>query len=199
MTNFQTIVILDNGHGVNTLGKCSPDKTLQEYKWTRDIVDKLIIEFEKIGIKAIKLVPEDIDISLKERVERVNQIYKDNNKQAILISIHCNAAGSGADWKNARGWSVYISPNASSKSKLLAKLLYEEAEKENLKGNRYVPKEKYWTQSLYICSKTNCPAVLTENLFQDNKEDVKFLLSEEGKNKIIKIHIQGVLKYLQEQ
>ena len=30
----------------------------------------------------------------------------------------------------------------------------------------------------------NCPAVLTENMFQDNKEDVKFLLSDEGKEKI---------------
>ena len=33
----------------------------------------------------------------------------------------------------------------------------------------------------YILKHTKCPAVLTENLFQDNKEDVGFLLSEEGK------------------
>nr|DAT77576.1 MAG TPA: MurNAc-LAA [Caudoviricetes sp.] len=29
-----------------------------------------------------------------------------------------------------------------------------------------------------MCRDTKCPAVLTENLFQDNKEDVEFLLSE---------------------
>ena len=28
-------VILDNGHGANTPGKCSPDKSLLEYKWAR--------------------------------------------------------------------------------------------------------------------------------------------------------------------
>lgn len=190
------VVILDNGHGVNTPGKCSPDKTLLEYKWAREIVDRLMVEFTKLGIRSIKLVPEDIDISLKERVRRANQIYKDNSKQAILISVHCNAAGADGKWHSANGWSVFIAQNASNNSKRLARNLYEEAEKRGLKGNRSVPKEKYWVQSLAMCRDTNCPAVLTENMFQDNKEDVALLLSEEGKKKIIDTHIQGVLNYL---
>lgn len=190
------VVILDNGHGVNTPGKCSPDKTLLEYKWAREIVDRLMVEFTKLGIRSVKLVPEDIDISLKERVRRANQIYKDNSKQAILISVHCNAAGADGKWHSANGWSVFIAQNASNNSKRLARNLYEEAEKRGLKGNRSVPKEKYWVQSLAMCRDTNCPAVLTENMFQDNKEDVALLLSEEGKKKIIDTHIQGVLNYL---
>lgn len=196
MLNKSTIVLLDNGHGVNTPGKCSPDKTLLEYKWAREIVDRLMVEFTKLGIRSIKLVPEDIDISLKERVRRANQIYKDNSKQAILISVHCNAAGSDGKWHNACGWSVFVAQNASNNSKRLARNLYEEAEKRGLKGNRSVPKEKYWVQSLAMCRDTNCPAVLTENMFQDNKEDVALLLSEEGKKKIIDAHVQGVLNYL---
>lgn len=194
--NKSIIVLLDNGHGVNTPGKCSPDKTLLEYKWAREIVDKLMVEFAKLGIRSIKLVPEDTDISLRERVRRANQHYKNNNKQAILISIHCNAAGSDGKWHNACGWSVFVAQNASNNSKRLARNLYEEAEKRGLKGNRSVPKEKYWVQSLAMCRDTNCPAVLTENMFQDNKEDVALLLSEEGKKKIIDAHVQGVLNYL---
>ena len=73
-------IILDNGHGSNTPGKCSPDKSLLEYKWAREIVDMLIKELKALGFNAVKLVPEDIDISLKERVRRANQIYKDTNK-----------------------------------------------------------------------------------------------------------------------
>ena len=38
--------------------------------------------------------------------------------------------------------------------------------------------------------------VLTENFFQDNKEDVEFLLSPEGKQQVIQIHIDGILNYL---
>lgn len=194
--NKSIIVLLDNGHGVNTPGKCSPDKTLLEYKWAREIVDKLMVEFAKLGIRSIKLVPEDTDISLRERVRRANQHYKNNNKQAILISVHCNTAGSDDKWHNACGWSVFVAQNASNNSKRLARNLYEEAEKRGLKGNRSVPKEKYWVQSLAMCRDTNCPAVLTENMFQDNKEDVALLLSEEGKKKIIDAHVQGVLNYL---
>ena len=185
-------VILDNGHGIETAGKRSPDGSLREYKWTREMVDILIEEFSKLGIKTIKLVPEENDISLRERVKRVNNIYKDN-KNCILISIHCNAAGSGDKWCNARGWSVFVAKNASNNSKRLAKLIYEEVG--DLKGNRCVPSEKYWVASLAMCRDTKCPAVLTENLFQDNKEDVKILLSDEGKQKIAKIHVNGVLKY----
>lgn len=189
-------ILLDNGHGVNTPGKCSPDKSLLEYKWAREIVDMIIVELGKLNIKAIKLVPEDTDISLKERVRRANQIYKESNKKAILISVHCNAAGADGKWHTANGWSVFISQNASSNSKRLAKGLYEQAEKRGLKGNRSVPKEKYWVQSLAMCRDTNCPAVLTENMFQDNKSDVQLLLSEEGKKKIVDLHVQGILSYM---
>ena len=189
-------IILDNGHGVNTPGKCSPDKSLLEYKWAREMVDLIIAELVKLGINAVKLVPENTDISLKERVNRANKIYKETNKQAILISVHCNAAGADGKWHNATGWSVFVAQNASQNSKRLARNLYEEAEKNNLQGNRSVPKEKYWVQSLAICRDTNCPAVLTENMFQDNKEDVALLLSEEGKKKIVNTHVQGILNYI---
>lgn len=189
-------VILDNGHGVNTPGKCSPDKSLLEYKWAREMVDLIIKELSKLGIKAVKLVPEDTDVSLKERVRRANQIYKDTSKQAILISVHCNAAGADGKWHNASGWSVFVSKNASSNSKRLAQSLYKEAKKNKLQGNRSVPKEEYWVQSLAMCRDTNCPAVLTENMFQDNKEDVTLLLSDEGKKKIVSVHVQGILSYV---
>ena len=47
-----------------------------------------------------------------------------------------------------------------------------------------------------MCRDTNCPAVLTENMFQDNKEDVDFLLSEEGKQMITYIHVNGIIDYI---
>lgn len=189
------LVALDNGHGVNTPGKSSPDLSLKEYKWAREMVDLLIREFTKVGIKTYKVVPEENDISLRERCRRVNQMYK-TNKNMILISVHCNAAGNDKKWHSANGWSVYIAQNASSNSKHLAKDLYEQAIVEKVQGNRSVPKEKYWVQSLAMCRDTHCPAVLTENMFQDNKEDVDFLLSEEGKEKLARLHVNGVLNYI---
>ena len=40
---------------------------------------------------------------------------------------------------------------------------------------------------------TKCPAVLTENLFQDNKEDVAILMSETGKHAMVDIHVIGAV------
>ena len=142
--NNSIIVILDNGHGVNTPGKCSPDKTLLEYKWTREIVDQLIVEFKKRGIEAVKLVPEETDISLSQRVIRANQIYKDNDKQAILISVHCNAAGSDGKWHNASGWSVFVAQNASSNSKRLAGCLTKQANKEKQAYKQIWKRRRKW-------------------------------------------------------
>ncbi len=53
-----------------------------------------------------------------------------------------------------------------------------------------------YESDFYVLAKTKCPAVLTENLFQDNKEDVKFLTSEEGKSAIVKVHVNGIINYI---
>lgn len=190
------IVILDNGHGSNTPGKCSPDKSLREYAYAREIVKRVSEELSNRGIKNHILVPEEIDISLKERCNRANKIYRDNNKKAILISVHCNAAGADGKWHTARGWQVCISKNASSNSKRLSNCLFDNASQYEFKMRQPLPNQKYWVQNLAICRDTNCPAVLTENLFQDNKQDVEFLLSERGKQTIVDLHINGIINYL---
>jgi N-acetylmuramoyl-L-alanine amidase len=43
---------------------------------------------------------------------------------------------------------------------------------------------------------SNCPAVLTENLFMDNKEECRYLLSIKGKAAIANIHVKAIKKYL---
>ena len=48
----------------------------------------------------------------------------------------------------------------------------------------------------YILNKTMCPAVLTENLFQDAKAYCDFLLSAEGKEAIKQLHVQGIISYV---
>ena len=193
------VVILDAGHGSNTPGKCAPDKSLYEWSWNREIVAMLCERLYGLeNVQTVILVPEDNDVPLKERVRRVNTIVHDAKiagKECLLISIHINAAGHGT-WNNASGWSVWVSNNASDKSKQFAQIAYEQAKLLDLCGNRVVPKENYWTSNFYILKNTPCPAVLTENMFQDNKEDVAFLKSEEGKEKIVELHFNAVKKYI---
>lgn len=188
-------VLIDNGHGSNTPGKRSPDGRLREYAYTREIAERLVMELRKNGIDAERIVKEEIDVPLAERCRRANE-YKAS--EAILVSIHCNAAGNGSDWMSVRGWEAWTSVGKTKADKL-ATCLYENAEhclpgmkirKDMTDGDQ--DKEN----GFYILKHTKCPAVLTENLFQDNKEDVEFLLSEEGKLAIVNLHVWGIMKYL---
>ena len=193
------IVLIDNGHGSDTPGKCSPDGSHREYLWAREMAQRLEKSLTAEGIYATRIVTEQRDISIAERCRRANAVCREHGaKNVILISLHNNAAGNLGKWLDARGWTVYVSPNASSRSKRLAQLLYNQAERLGLKGNRSVPKERYWVKNLGICRDTTCPAVLTENLFQDNREDVSILQSEEGRQRIVELHVEAIKNYFNE-
>lgn len=191
------IVLIDNGHGRNTYGKCSPDKRLMEWSWTREIAKRVVAALKAKGIDARLLVTEDWDVSLSERCSRANAICRQfGARNVTLCSVHVNAAGSDGKWHDARGFSVWVAKTCSENSKKLARLMYDCADKRGLRGNRWVPKEGYWQANFAMVKNTNCPAVLTENLFQDNKQDVDYLLSEEGKQTIVDLHVEAITKYL---
>lgn len=188
------IVCLDNGHGSNTPGKCSPDGQFREYQWTRKLAYALKAALQARGIRVINVCPETTDTLIRTRVARVNALCR-NKDNVICVSLHNNAAGADGKWHNAQGWSAFVAPNASSNSKLLAGCFVDAAKDLKIKVRQPLPTQKYWVQNLGMCRDTKCPAVLTESLFQDNKEDVEYLISEEGFNAMLKIHLNGILKY----
>lgn len=191
------VILIDNGHGENTPGKCSPDGRLKEWKKARELAHDIVIELKDDGYDARRVVTEDDDVPLAERVQRVNNVCRRYGaSNVMLVSVHCNAAGADGKWHNARGFSAHVSLNASDNSKRLAKCLWQRAIEYGLKGNRYVPNDMYIAQNLYILRKTLCPAVLTENMFQDNEEDVELLLSQQGHDKIVLAHLRAIRDYI---
>lgn len=211
------IILIDNGHGVNTPGKQSPDGTLREYKWARDIAIMVEASLKAQGYDARRIVTEDIDISLTERCNRANAIYN-THPRTILVSIHSNAAGGDGKWKSAGGWCVYTSPG-QTKSDILATDLWNAADRilQPYKDQFYIlqsqghydskqkPMRADWSDgdpdyeaNFTILTKTKCPAVLTESLFQDNKKDVEFLLSALGREVITELHVEGIKKFIKD-
>lgn len=192
-------ILIDNGHGENTKGKRSPDGKFLEYKFAREIADDIVCELKKLGYEAERIVKENIDVSLTERARRVNEICgKYGTSNVILVSIHCNAAGDGSKWMTATGWSAYTS-KGETKADHLATCLYDAAEN-NMKGQK-LRKDEYsdgdpdWEENFYILQKTKCPAVLTENFFMDNKDDVEYLQSADGRNAIVRTHVEGIIRF----
>ena len=191
------VILTDPGHGIDTAGKRSPDGRLREYKYAREIAAEVVKRLKTMDYNAQQLVTEENDISLSVRCKRVNDICKHFGASNVLVvSVHCNAAGADGKWHDARGWQACVSLNASAKSKQLASYLFDAAQAEGLKMRSPKPGQKWWAQNLAICRDTNCPAVLTENLFQDNLADVEYLLSDEGREAIVNLHVNGIINYI---
>ena len=188
-------VLLDNGHGKDTPGKSSPDGTFREYKYCREVVNSIYNELIKQGYNCIRITPEDTDISLEERVNRINNYCKKYGvKNCVLLSIHCNAAGNGKDWMNGSGWEVYTTKGVT-KSDMLAELLCNEVEDNDIKLRKDTTDGDMDKETdFYIIRYSKCAAVLTENLFMDNKKDLKYLI--DNQQIIIDIHVNSIKKYI---
>ena len=195
-------ILIDNGHGINTPGKRSPDGELLEGIYNREIAQRITTRLQQQGIDAELLVPEDEDISLHDRCLRANkQSIFHGETNVLIISIHCNAASSDAKWHNARGWSVYTSKGQTEADKLadcLATAAYDNLPGEIVRAD-WSDGDIDIEESIFILSHTLSPAVLTENLFMDTLQQKTFLLSEEGKAAIVRLHINGITEYLRQR
>jgi len=107
-----------------------------------------------------------------------------------MISLHGNAAGNG-NWMSANGWEVWSTvgtTNSDKFAKIMCELFKNIFPERKLRGH----KEKNFTL-IYKCS---CPCVLTENFFYDNKEECKFMLSNDCINRLVKLHVESIKKWV---
>ena len=192
-------ILLDPGHGCNTPGKRSPDGRFLEYRFNRDIAAVVAKQLTLSGYDATLLVTEEYDVSLRARVERVNIWCRQLGRRNVcLVSIHANAAGNGKQWMNARGWCCYTSRGQTAGDHL-ATSLYEAAGL-FLPGHKirkdYSDGDPDFESDFAILSRTLCAAALTESLFYDNAEDLRFLESSLGRQAIIDLHVKGIINYV---
>ena len=193
-------ILIDNGHGLMTAGKRSPDGQFREAFYNREIARRVVADLRDRGLDAELLVPEDDDISLAERVRRINAACFLLGKQnVILVSIHVNAAGNGSKWLNATGWSVYTCKGQTESDKL-AECLCQAAIK-NFPGRRIRTDmsdgDMDWEEGFCILRKSLCPAVLTENFFMDSRSDLEYLQSRAGKQAVVDTHVEGIVEWLE--
>ena len=194
------LILIDNGHGLNTPGKRSLDGKFLEATYTREIARRVVADLIDRGYNAELLVPEPEDIPLSERVRRINAHCQTLGKHnVILISIHVNAAGNGSQWLNATGWSCYTCKGQTT-SDLIAESFYEAAKK-NFPGRRirtdFSDGDSDWEEQFYILRKSMCPTVLTENFFMDSRSDRDYLLSRAGKQAVVDTHVEGIAEWVE--
>lgn len=200
-TESPITIILGTAHLKSTPGKRSPDGAFREYKFSREVCLDIQRTMTELGYRCIiDYIEDDMENSKKElenRCDIVNNICKKyGSKNCLYVSIHNNAAGNGGEWKKAYGWSAWVYRNGSENSRKLANCLFEACKKLGLKTRQESPSKKYYDCGFYVLKHTNCPAVLTENFFQDCLEECDFLMSEAGRRAVVAIHVEGILNYL---
>lgn len=196
-------VILDFGHGGITeegLYTTAPDKmysfpdgfTIYEGQINRLIGYKLTVLFNKYKIEYDIVSEPVVDTPLRDRVRRADSIFA-LNKDAWYLSIHSNAGG-------GRGFEIWTS-RGQTKSDLIADIF----------ANQYIkhfPEKPYRKDSsdgdydkeagFYVLRKTDCPAILVENLFFDNREEAEYLASVSGQQAIANCLMDGVMEVKKE-
>lgn len=191
-------VLVVDAHGFNTPGKVSPDRSHHEWEWSRAFCLDLMKRVEGLGLSAHYINPETNDIPISVSAARANGYALQYGKRnCLLISPHNNAAPpNDGNWHNAEGFLAYVHTKASQQACRLAYLMDQLAVQYNLKGNRAYNREGFLRANFGILRETIIPAVLTENLYQDNKNDLAKLHDPHFYDLLLNIHVLAIREYV---
>lgn len=195
------IIVIDAGHNYSdTWQKMSPKKEdgtrFYEYQSNRTIARKLSMELDKLGVEYTYTIhPDDRnDMNLQNRVGKANAVaYKEGKDNVLFISLHSDALGMGDKWYDANGYSIFTSVS-DTKSDKYAKV-FEEVAKEKLEPYKKKVRGLY-EKNFYVLKHTICPAILLEQLFYSNEEDLEFLESDEGVKVLVDIIVEAIKRIL---
>lgn len=189
--------LLDAGHGgmVNGVYTTAPAKmhkfhdgmTIYEGVINRSIVDLIALKMEtyKIDFQYIHDPVEDTPLPI--RVMRADASFHKDNR-AIYLSVHSNSGGGS-------GFEIFTS-KGQTKSDIVAKVFCaeymvrfpNEPFRKDLSDGDYDKESDF-----YVLRKTDCPALLVENLFFDNRVEAQYLLSKDGQNSIANCIVSAML------
>ncbi len=169
-------VVIDAGHGGVDNGVVV--SSILEKELTLNIANRIKELNPNDNIEIILLRDDDKFISLGERVKRVNELKPD-----LLISLHYNAEVKGDE----NGVEIYVGVD-NSKNEMSRK----EAEKIFAAYPEKLNKRGVKEANFLILNKSNCPSILIELGFLTNKNDLSYLLSDNGRDEIAKSIIEAI-------
>jgi len=202
MNNYKWL--LDAGHGGLTSEGCyttAPAKmhvfddglTFYEGVNNRAIIDELISLMKQADFEYELVYDQVHDTPLVERVAKANALYT-KDKRCIYISIHSDAMPGPLQGKGS-GFAVYTS-KGQTKSDIIAQIFgdtYGDFLNQFKFRKDLSDGDDDFEEDFYVLRKTNCPAILIENLFFDNRREAEYLMSKAGQEKIADILFLAIL------
>lgn len=189
-------VCLDPGHGKETAGKCSPDKTYYEHEFALDMAKRMKPILERHGVEVTltrttekTLTGGATSAESNARVAIANAI----TGLDLYVSIHSNAAGNDG-WYSAKGLSVITSAAGATASRNIA----ANAIIARFKEAGITLRNPALTHDIdiIVLRKTVAPAVLIEHGFHTNQDEVALLKTSEYRDKLAVAECKGILDYL---
>ncbi len=197
--------LLDAGHGGVTpegFYTTSPGKmhvfddglTFYEGVNNRAIVDRLLPMLKKFEIDYELVYDQITDTPLSKRVSTANKIQAESDTRCIYVSVHSDAMPEGHHGKGS-GFSIYTS-KGETKSDIVGEI-FSTMYRHHLNQFKFRQDpsdgDADMEEDFYVLRKTNCPAILIENLFFDNRKEAEFLLSDQGRQKIADVLLLSII------
>ena len=176
------IVCIDAGHGIDTAGKRSPDGSLLEYEFNRDVANRIEDILARHNVEVLTCYGEN-DTPLSQRCQMANMFKAD-----YFVSIHANAHKSY--WNEVSGWEIYVVSKGGKAEELANKIHKHSIEDLGLKDRGIK------TANFTVLTDTNMPAVLIEHGFYTNKEECEKLKDSNFRQKCAEADAKGILEQL---
>ena len=183
-------VVIDAGHGGADAGARSIDGSITEKELTLAIIKKIKALNSNANIILVLTRETDVFQTVKEKADFTKAQNAD-----LFVSIHVDATSpDSADSKT--GLSVYVAKdnfaNASS-SKLFASAVISEFKNKFPLPVSDLPQQR--EIGIKVLQESNCPSVLIEAGYITNKNDLAYLKTEVGKEKIASNILAAINRY----
>ncbi|MBR5610416.1 MAG: N-acetylmuramoyl-L-alanine amidase [Bacteroidales bacterium] len=178
------VIGVDAGHGGPTSTGAVSISGLKEKELNLEMAYTLKKELEKKGAKVVLSRKDDSGMTMTER----KKIFLENNVD-LVISIHCNAAGSPLDVKGSSTYYKYIHNRPLAEAILLRTLELEGVVNFGLVGNF----------NFSLNGPIEYPNVLVETQFLSNPEDEERIADRSFRDAYMKKVVKGLEDYLKSQ
>lgn len=187
-------VCLDPGHGVESPGKCSPDKSYYEHEFALDMGRRIQAHLERCGIRVVLTrTDEHCPTGKADTNDLLKRVaISDAAGADLFVSLHSNASGN--EWSNASGLMIYTSagPETASRNVAAKAVLSRMTEAGvELRGSPLVH-----DMELVVTRKTAAPAMLIEYGFHTNRTEVVLLKKSSYRAKLAEATAKGACDFL---
>ena len=183
---YDKIIVVDAGHGGGDNGCGSRDSVCYEKMITLAVVKELKEKLDNTDIKVYYTRLEDKTVYLRPRVTLANDVKAD-----MFISIHCNYYDRYWLYNVNGAETLYssIRKNIKKNNKKLASIMLDELSDETEISKRTIIDRG---SSLYILKKSKVPATIVEMGYMSDRTDLKYLVSEKKREKIVNGLYNGI-------